>query len=333
MKKIFLSIVIVIMTFSSCQTNKSKSDTDTDTGYWKDTLSIRDTTFMIPTDTMGLDARLTLPANSHKNPLIIFQSVMDKDLSWGKPPKPYRDLATGLGQQGIASLCFDGTVYQYTSRQKDLGGFISAFKLMNQDLDYAFDIAKTLPNIDTARIYVLSMGNILIPEAIQKHPEIKGIIMASTPARPLMDGMIEMLQTMAKKDTIWESALKEMDSQYANLQKLGTKAFNDSISLPMDLSKEEWKELKDYALADEMQSLPIPIFILFGRDDISLSQKEFDTWKIKLANKPQSVCKQYPELSMLLIAPNDSDEKNKSRHVPIYVVNDIAEWINSTNNN
>lgn len=331
MKKIFLSIVIVIMTFSSCQTNKSKSDTDT--GYWKDTLSIRDTTFMIPTDTMGLDARLTLPVNSHKNPLIIFQSVMDKDLSWGKPPKPYRDLATGLAQQGIASLCFDGTVYQYTSRQKDLGGFISAFKLMNQDLDYAFNIAKTLPNIDTARIYVLSMGNILIPEAIQKHPEIKGIIMASTPARPLMDGMIEMLQTMAKKDTIWESALKEMESQYANLQKLGTKAFNDSISLPMDLSKEKWKELKDYALADEMQSLSIPIFILFGRDDISLSQKEFDTWKIKLANKPQSVCKQYPELSMLLIAPNDSDEKNKSRHVPIYVVNDIAEWINSTNNN
>lgn len=331
MKKIFLNIVIVIMTFSSCQTNKNKSDTDT--GYWKDTLSIRDTTFMIPTDTMGLDAHLTLPVNSHKNPLIIFQSVMDKDLSWGKPPKPYRDLATGLAQQGIASLCFDGTVYQYTSRQKDLGGFISAFKLMNQDLDYAFDIAKTLPNIDTARIYVLSMGNILIPEAIQKHPEIKGIIMASTPARPLMDGMIEMLQTMAKKDTIWESALKEMESQYANLQKLGTKAFNDSISLPMDLSKEEWKKLKDYALADEMQSLPIPIFILFGRDDISLSQKEFDTWKIKLANKPQSVCKQYPELSMLLIAPNDSDEKNKSRHVPIYVVNDIAEWVNSTNNN
>ena len=108
--------------------------------------------------------------------------------------------------------------------------------------------------------------------------------MASTPARPLMDGMIEMLQTMAKKDTIWESALKEMESQYTNLQKLGTKAFNDSISLPMDLSKEEWKELKNYALADEMQSLPIPIFILFGRDDISLSQKEFDTWKIKLAN-------------------------------------------------
>lgn len=333
MKKLFYIIATFAVFISSCQTNESNSDNEG--AYWKDTYSILDSTFTFALDSTGvIEASFTTPASAVKAPLIIMQSVMDKDLSLGKPDgdttvsKPYKDIAIGLAQRGVATFRFGSAINQHNGKRKETDGFMDALLRMNEDLNSAIDIAKTIESIDTTRIYLLSVNNLFIPEVIKQHPTIKGVIIASTPSRPLMDGLMEMMRTLVKKDTIWESVLRETEIQYANLQKMGTKDFNDSIKLPMNLSKEEWAKLKDYSLAEEIKQISVPVLILQG-NDISLPQKEFDTWEEQLAGRVNTVCKQYKDLTLLFITPNDVNAKNKSRHVPAYVVNDIAEWIES----
>lgn len=336
MKKIFLSLTAVIILFSSCGNHKNRS-TDDD-AYWKDTLSIRDSAFIFMTDTTKIDASLMTPANADKSPLVVLYSITDKDFSLGKTDHtgkdtavstPYKDIAIGLAQKGIASFRFGIALHQ----RKEIDGFTAALERINEDLNHAIHVAKTLERIDTTRIYLFSMSNIFISHVIKQHPEIQGFIIASTPSRPLMDGLMDMMQTLAKKDTIWKSALYEMEIKRDNLQKLGTKEFNDSIPLPMDLSKDEWEKLKDYSLAEEMRPLSLPILVLQGKDDISLSSKEFDTWEQTLAGKSNTICKQYEDLTLLFIARTNAENQNISRHVPVYVIKDIAEWINSINNN
>lgn len=279
MKKLSFIFTVILVLACSCRSDKP-GDNDS---YWDDTLSVRDSAFTFIVDSTQIDASLMLPANMAKSPLVILQSVMDKDFSLGKPApvdkdtatvsKPYKDIAIGLAQKGIATLRFGSTLHQ----RKEINGFTTGMELMNEDLNHALRIAKTAEVIDTSRIYLFSMSNLFISDILKQHPDIKGTIIASTPSRPLMDGAMEMLQTLAEKDTVWQSNLREMEIQYDNLQKLGTEEFDDSIPMPMDLHKDEWKRLKDYSLADEINSLPVPVLVLQGKDDISLSQKEFDT--------------------------------------------------------
>lgn len=308
--------------------------------YDKEKMEERDIT--VVTGDFKLPGTLTLPrsavsSSGHKVPCVILvhgSGAQDRDETIG-PNKPFRDLAYGLAERGVA-------VIRYEKRTKVYGeACVPAGRELDFDVETVDDalsaiaLAKTLPEIASDSIYVLghSQGGLLAPRIAERSEGLAGIVILAGPARPLADVMMEQITYLTSLPGTPAEAIaqaEEIKKQYVNMKKLGTDAFNDSIPLPLGFSKSYALFEMNYKPVEVAAKLKLPILVLQGERDYQVTMEDFGLWRSGLLHCRNAFFKSYSKLNHLLQEGSGKAtpfEYNQASPAPAYVMDDLASFV------
>ena len=146
-----------------------------------------------------LDGLLTLPARRGRSTAVVLVSgsgPQDKDETGG-PNKPFRDLAEGLAERGIASLRYDKRTKAYPPAANP-ADFTPTQEYVPDALA-AINLLRSRPEVDPKGIYVLghSQGGTYAPKIAQDHPAIAGVILLAAASQPFGATILRQLTYLA----------------------------------------------------------------------------------------------------------------------------------------
>ncbi len=263
----------------------------------------------------------------------------DRDETIG-PNKPFRDLAWGLAERGIA-------VVRYEKRTKAYG---AACVPAGRELDYdteAVDDAvaiveqvRALPELAPDSVYVLghSLGGTLAPRIAGRSKGLAGIIILAGLARPLEDALEEQFyytSSLTDSSVNVKAQLDELKQQLVNVKKLGTEEFDEAIPLPLGQPRSYWLFANAYKPVEVAAKLKLPIFVLQGERDYQVTMEDFGLWRSGLLHCKNAYFKSYPKLNHLLQEGSGKATPFEYSHaspVLAYVMDDIASFVRGKQN-
>ncbi len=282
---------------------------------------------------------LTLPDGEGPFPIVVFvhgSGGNDRDETVGKQ-KLFRDLASYLQKEGVASLRYDKRTYIYgakmvtdyslTVKEETIDDAISAVRL-----------AKTFDAIDPARIFIAghSMGGYLVPRLDAADPVniVAGYISLAGAVRSIMELTLEQIDyilsiTPSMSDADKEAqkkALADIDQAIKGL----TDADRGSSKAYMGAYASYWLDLADYKPDKEVLKVKEPMLFLQGGHDYQVTEVDFELWEAALKDNPRARFILYPELTHTFTrtdaksAPNDY---NTYARVDEQVARDIKRFI------
>ena len=303
--------------------------------YNKEKMLERDVT--VGADGFKLPGTLTLPVGKKKVPLVILvhgSGPNDRDETVG-PNKPFRDLAWGLAERGIATV-------RYEKRTKAYGAAcVPEGREMDYDTESVDDAVaittwvKTLPEIDADSVYVLghSLGATLAPRIAERADGVAGIILVAALARPFEDAIVEQVSYISSLRDSSGSAKKQIEEikkQADNTKKLGTSEFDDKIPLLLGVPRSYWEFANAYKPVEVAVKLTLPMLILQGERDYQVTMEDFGLWRLGLLRNKNAFFKSYPKLNhMLQEGSGKATPFEYERESPVvgYVMDDIASFI------
>lgn len=289
----------------------------------------------------ALPGTLTLPQGSGPFPAVVLvhgSGPNDRDETIG-PNKPFRDIAWGLADLGIAVLRYDKRTLVHGAKIAASAELMKTFTLQQETVEDALAALQLLrqnASIDSTRLYVLghSLGGTAAPRIAQQDESLAGaILMAGTP-RPLEDLMVEQFTYIFNLDgsqSAEESAqLQAVQTQVARIKAPDLDAATPPEEL-MGANAAYWLDLRAYQPAEVAKALNIRLLVLQGQRDYQvLAAKDYNAWRVALAGKTNVTFKLYPDLNHLFISgqgPSTPQEYEKAGSVSAEVIRDIASWI------
>lgn len=273
----------------------------------------------ISTDTFRLPGTLTLPKGGSRLPVLILvhgSGPNDRDETLG-PNKLFRDIAWGLAEQGIAVLRYDKRTKVYGTAAYPQGVEATFDNEVVDDVISAVRLVKSLPEIDSARVYVLghSLGGMLVPRIAQRAGEgcLGGIISLAGPVRKMEQLLTEQMTYISSLSGT-QPDVKAAVEQVMN-------------SLPESYRKME----TEYQPVEVARMLKLPFLVLQGERDYQVTMQDFGMWRFGLYRNPNVLFKSYPKLNHALQEGSGKSTPFEYTHlspVPEYVIKDIADFIN-----
>ncbi|KAA6311018.1 Esterase EstD, partial [termite gut metagenome] len=218
----------------------------------------------------NLPGMLTLPKGKINVPAIILvhgSGPHDRDETIG-PNKPFRDIARGMAEQGIATIRYDKRTFVYgTSWESDGKGTYDDETV--DDALAAIEWAKANKTLDARRIYIVghSLGGMLAPRIAERSAGLAGIVILSGNARPLEDLIVEQYQyitSLTNPSGNAKEQIEELQRQITNVKRIGTEKFDKTIALPLGLSYAYWEFSNRYRQVEVAKKVSLPILILQG---------------------------------------------------------------------
>lgn len=283
---------------------------------------------------------LTLPVAEKDVPVVIMvhgSGPNDKDETLGNT-KLFKDLALGLAANGIATFRYDKRTKVYGGKSADDIELLNLDEEVINDAKEAVELMSVQKGINKKKIYVLghSLGGMCAPRIATNNKNVKGIIMMAANARPLEVLVEEQLRYIFMLDDTLSSEEEETLNNY----KASTAILKDSVrlalaspdELPMGLPTAYWVDLMHYNQVTAADKLNKNILLLQGARDYQVTINDFTVWEKSLKKRGAKVqLILYPNLNHVFTeSPERSSPKDYEirSNVPIYVINNIAEWVN-----
>lgn len=264
-------------------------------------------------ETYKLPGILTVPKGKGPFPVIVLihgSGSHDKDetinlIENSEGLKPFRDIAEGLAEQGIAVYRFDKRTYVYRVESASN----KQCTLMDESIEDAVNAVQLLTTqerIDPDRVLVLghSLGGYAIPAIAQELEKAKinfcGFVMMAANFRPLHELMREQFKFLMPEETEEQSATKNALLEELNrLQEVDTLKESDII---MKCWVSYWKWLARYDVLKAAMEIEKPVLLLQGEEDYQVTMEDFELWQKALAGKTNCTLKSYPGLTHLFMA-------------------------------
>ncbi len=288
-----------------------------------------------------LNGLLTLPDTpAEKIPAAVFvhgsgASNMDEKIF---KLTPFRDLAEGLADRGIASLRYDKRSYAH-ARKMLKAGPVTVKEETVEDAVLAADLLRKDPRMDPDRIWIVghSMGAMLAPRIDAEGGDFRGLIlMAGTPYR-LEEIMVRQLKQAEQKGGLLSAVVRLEEKIYVKkLQGLDTLPEEEAKRKKFAGSTTLWyfKEMGRRTAADYLRESEKPLLILQGGMDFQvLPEEDYAGFQEQLQGRENTEFRLYPELNHLFVKGiyrdilKASKEYRVERHIPPEVMEDIAEFI------
>ena len=294
----------------------------------------------LPVPSLGeLPGTLTVPKGEGPFPAVILlqgSGSSDRDETIGSL-KPFRDIAEGLTEQGVAVYRFDKRSYVYGVELAGNKQITLADEYL-EDAVNAVQLVSKQERIDPDRIFVLghSLGGNAIPaiaRELEKAPvKARGFIMLAASPRPLdvlVREQYEFLYSLLPEIT--EEQQAEKDVVFAELDKLKDMDALTEDDTVMGVYASYWKWLAAYDILQAADEISRPVLLLQGEEDYQVTMTDFGLWKEAVGGKDNWQLKSYPGLTHLFTegkkaegsAAYSGDKKTDAR-----VILDIAEFVN-----
>jgi dipeptidyl aminopeptidase/acylaminoacyl peptidase len=284
----------------------------------------------------SLPGTLTMPVGRGPFPGLVLvhgSGPHDRDESIG-PNKPFRDLAWGLANAGIAVLRYE----KRTSEYKEKFATLRSFTVREETIDDAVLAVASLrnnPRINAQKIFVLghSLGGMLAPRIAEADPRIAGLVLLAGASRHLSEIVVDQMEYLGMTD----ASLIDPKLAMASLRHEATRVMNPD--LPLDIPASElllelpasyWRDLTAYHPADAAAGLRIPMLILQGGRDYQVTLTDLRGWHDALEGRMDVVEKVYPDLNHLFMTGNGKStpaEYEIPGQVAEQVISDIGSWI------
>ena len=293
----------------------------------------------LPVASLGeLPGTLTIPKGEGPFPVVVLlqgSGASDRDESVGNV-KPFRDLAEGLAEAGIAVYRFDKRSYVYgvelaANRQ------ITLVDEYLEDAVNAVQLMAQQDRIDPDRIFVLghSLGGNAVPAVareLEKAPvRARGFIMMAASPRPLdvlMREQYDYLYSLMPEVTAEQQAEKDaMFSELDKLQNLDTLGEDETVA---GIYPAYWKWLAAYDILAAAEEITLPVLLLQGEEDYQVTMTDFGIWKEALGQKENWRLISYPGLTHPFTAglkTEGSAVYTRSDRMDAQVIRDIADFV------
>lgn len=253
---------------------------------------------------------------------------------------PFKDLANGLSEKGIAVLRYDKRTFVYGKEMRyDIG--MSVKEETIEDAILAADFLRKDSRIDANKIFIAghSMGGMLAPRIDAEGGNFAGIIiMAGSPRKfeeILLDQNNDVLNSLNKfLKVIARKQIAGLSSKFSNLYNLSDEEAKSTLVLGKHVRAYYLKEMGEHPSADYLKVLTKPVFILQGEKDFHVSlEKDFNGYKKLLGDMPNVMIKLYPNLNHAFMQSvygeilKAKKEYKVPQHVDKQVIKDISEWI------
>ena len=289
-----------------------------------------------------LKGKIVLPDNVKKPvPAVVFvhgsgSSNMDEKVS---KLTPFKDLAEGLAEHGIASIRYDKRTkaHPFKCVKEDI---FTVKEETIEDAVLAAELLKKEKAIDSDRIFIVghSMGAMLAPRIDAEGGSFKGLIMMAGTLRKLEDILLYQIDEM----------MADMGWLKRKIAEKQLKGFKDMFDGMYELSDEEakakkvgngatlyyFKEMGEHPAADYLLKLKTPLLILQGEEDFqATAQKDFESYKQLLSGKSNVTFRLYPGLNHAFVPSvygnimKAKQEYGIEQHINKEVIADIANWI------
>ena len=290
-----------------------------------------------------LNGLLTLPdAHGEKVPAVVFvhgsgASNMDERIY---KLTPFKDLAEGLAERGIASIRYDKRIFVYgrkmrkdliTVREETIDDAVLATKLLRQD-----------PRIDPDGIFIVghSMGAMLAPRIDTEGGHFRGLVlMAGTPYRLEEIVVRQLRQSGQSKGGLMKAIVRLEDKifsrKFAGLYEMSDeeakkKKFAGSATLYY------FKEMGRKTAVDYLWETDKPVLIMQGGMDFQvLATEDFAAFRDQLEGRSNVEYRLYEDLNHLFVKGIYNDilkarkEYKVEQHIGAEVLDDIAAFIKS----
>ncbi|HOQ75517.1 MAG TPA: alpha/beta fold hydrolase [Thermoclostridium sp.] len=283
-----------------------------------------------------LPGTLTKPAGNGPFPVVILvhgSGANDRDETAGAN-KPFRDIAYGLAQRGIATLRYDKRTMVHAQKISGSADF-TVYEETVEDAVLAYELLRGDSSIDKDNIYILghSLGGMMIPRIAKLTPGAAGYIIMAGAVTPLEDLMIKQISYLNELDgTVTDQEEQILESYKA--MRDNVKALTPGTDIPPEqlfgTPASYWLDLKDYNPANEARAIDRPLLFLQGERDYQVTMEEFELWKEALGNRSNATFKSYDGLNHLMIYGSGTpgpQEYNTPGKVDERVIEDIASWI------
>ena len=291
-----------------------------------------------------LNGLLTLPENiTEPVPAVVFvhgsgSSNMDEKVG---QLTPFKDLAEGLANKGIASIRYDKRSFAHGLKMvRDKSTIITVKEETIGDAILATELLKKDSRIDSHNIFIIghSMGGMLAPRIDSEGGKYKGlIIMAGTP-RKLEDVMLEQNEdvlnsTKGLVNWIVRKQVAKLSGLFSGLYELSDEEAKKKKVMG-GTTLYYFKEMGEHSVADYLATTKKPMLIVQGEKDFQVSvEKDFNEYKRLLNDKTNVEFRLYENLNHAFVTYLYSDilkakqEYNTERHIGEEVISDIADWI------
>lgn len=157
----------------------------------------------LPYKTYAINGLLTLPKKGKGMMALIIipdygKVAKDKDLSTG-PNKPFKDIAWGMAENGIAVFRYDPRS-ALDLKEMQVAKRLNIQELFLRDLRSALEALKDFPEIDSNQVYIMAHGNSasLIPYFSSQLPHVAGFIALEAPFGKMPDSSDPLLYEFQK---------------------------------------------------------------------------------------------------------------------------------------
>ena len=288
-----------------------------------------------------LNGLLTLPDNTdEKVPAVVLvhgsgASNMDEKVM---KLTPFKDLAEGLAEKGIASVRYDKRTYAHAAKMMKE----KALTVKEETIEDAILAAELLRNderIDHDRIFIIghSMGGMLASRIDAEGGNFRGmILMAGTPVK-MEDIVLRQLKQAGNSNSLMKWIVNLEYKIFAKKFK-GLYQMSDAEAMKKkyagNVSLYYFKEMGLKTADQYLMENRKPVLIMQGGMDFQvLADDDFRKFKELLKDRENTVYKYYPELNHVFVKGiyNDilkaSKEYSVEQHIPEEVVQDIADFI------
>lgn len=291
-----------------------------------------------------LNGLLTLPENiTEPVPAVVFvhgsgSSNMDEKVG---QLTPFKDLAEGLANKGIASIRYDKRSFAHGLKMlRDKSTIITVKEETIDDAILATELLKKDSRIDSHNIFIIghSMGGMLAPRIDSEGGKYKGlIIMAGTP-RKLEAVMLEQNEAVLNStkglvNWIVRKQVAKLSGLFSGLYELSDEEAKKKKVMG-GTTLYYFKEMGEHSVADYLATTKKTMLIVQGEKDFQVSvEKDFNEYKRLLNDKTNVEFRLYENLNHAFVNYLYSDilkakqEYNTERHIGEEVISDIADWI------
>lgn len=290
-----------------------------------------------------LKGMLTLPEGDGPFPAVVLvhgsgSSNMDEKV--GKLT-PFKDLALGLAERGIAAVRYDKRSFAHGLKMVlDKSAPITVWEETIDDALKAAQFLRADRRIDPERVFLAghSMGAMLAPRIECSGGDFRGLILLAGSPRRLEEILLNQTAEMA--ESMSGLPKKILKKQLAKLEK----AFEGLYGLTDEQAKAKklgggttlyyFKEMGQPTVADWLEKTRKPMLILQGEQDVQVkAHVDFALYRELLGDRENVRFRLYPGLNHAFVPARfgtiakAKEEFTPERHIGNEVLDDIADWI------